>query len=124
MDDEPLFKFSRFKVIWIGRFFCVVMLFLMGAFFINQLEILYRQPDLVENNIPINLLFQFGLICGYGIALKKEKWGSILIAVFSFLFLWTLGIPKMFLFFFVVLIAPIYFFGYHWFRESRLVSGE
>lgn len=124
MDDEPLFKLNRFKVVWIGRFFCVVMLFLMGAFFINQLEILFQQPDIIENFFPSNLIFQFGLICGYIIALKKEKLGSILIVVFAFLFLWTLAIPKIFVFFFITLISPLYFFAYHWWRESRLDSEE
>lgn len=124
MDDEPLFKFNRFKVIWIGRFFCVVMLFLMGAFFVNQIGILFQQPGIIKTNFPLNLVFQFGMICGYILALKKDKAGSIIIVIFSILFLWTLGIPKMFLFFFVILISPIYFFAYHWFRESRGFSGE
>ncbi|GIV66215.1 MAG: hypothetical protein AB1457_01340 [Chloroflexota bacterium] len=124
MDDEPFFKFNQFEVIWVGRFFCVVLLFLMGAFFINQIEILFQQPDIIENYFPVNLLFQFGMICGYIVALKKEKAGSILIVIFSFLFLWTLGIPKMFLFFFIILISPLYFFAYHWFRESRGGSAE
>lgn len=124
MDDEPFFKFNQFEVIWVGRFFCVVLLFLMGAFFVNQIEILFQQPDIIENYFPVNLLFQFGMICGYIVALKKEKTGSVLIVIFSFLFLWTLGIPKMFLFFFIILISPLYFFAYHWFRESRGGSAE
>ncbi|GAP11071.1 hypothetical protein BECAL_02254 [Bellilinea caldifistulae] len=124
MDDEPLFKFNRFKVIWIGRFFCVVMLLLMGAFFINQVEIFFQQPDLIENNFPLNLVFQLGMISGYVVALKNEKAGSVLIVIFSLMFLWTLGIPKMFLFFFVILISPLYFFAYHWFRVSRGGSAE
>lgn len=124
MDDDPIFKVQRFRIIWIGYFFCVVLILLMGAFFFYHVRLLIQQPQIMKENLPVNLLFQLILIFGYALALKNEKIGSIVITISASLFLFTLQMPNLFIFFFVVLLSPIYFFIYHWFRESRMFSDE
>lgn len=120
MDEDLRLPNNQTTVRWIGRIFSVVLFLLMGAFFIEHLNLVASQQDQVAYGFVLNLFFHFGLLCGYLVSLRWEKFGSVLIVLFSLLFLIYLRMPRQFWFFFLTFISPVYFYGYIWFRETRL----
>jgi hypothetical protein len=120
MDEDYNLPNKLIVIRWIGRIFSVILFFLMGAFLLEHFKIIIGENDRVSIGLFLNPLFHFGLLCGYLVSLKWEKSGSIMIVVFSLLFLTFLKIPRQFVIFFLTLISPIYFYGYVWFQKIRL----
>lgn len=120
MDDDLQLPTYQITIRWIGRIFCVILFLLMGAFFVEHLSLASTQSGEIASGFVLNLLFHFGLLCGYLVSLRWEKAGSVMIVLFSLLFLIYLRIPRQFWFFFLTFISPVYFYGYVWFRQARL----